>query len=271
MVFLNNFGFAKKYFDPAKQGHIPYRENKNFIGSVRFASINAHLGIEQSRRDDLVGLGYVLLYFYCGQLPWQGFKSSTIDEKHKRVTESKLSSSIETLTRGSPNVFSFYLNYCHALQFEDQPDYDYLRGPFRDFAGREGVEYDGVFDWSHFLKKEGCALPGEIRESEDDGLHASRDTTTTFEHGTIGHDTHICSSEEHTKHSPQDDDCGLSSRRSSYALRASAGVPHAWLDPCKGQDALGTPTQPRRNGLCKLNCFFASILRCGAKSMHRLQ
>lgn len=76
VAFVIDYGLAKKFRDPKTQQHIPYKENKNLTGTARYASINAHLGIEQSRRDDLEALGYVLIYFLKGFLPWQGVKAN---------------------------------------------------------------------------------------------------------------------------------------------------------------------------------------------------
>uniref|UniRef100_A0A8C3DSI7 Casein kinase I isoform alpha n=1 Tax=Corvus moneduloides TaxID=1196302 RepID=A0A8C3DSI7_CORMO len=130
-LFLIDFGLAKKYRDNRTRQHIPYREDKNLTGTARYASINAHLGIEQSRRDDMESLGYVLMYFNRTSLPWQGLKAATKKQKYEKISEKKMSTPVEVLCKGFPAEFAMYLNYCRGLRFEEAPDYMYLRQLFR--------------------------------------------------------------------------------------------------------------------------------------------
>ncbi|KAJ6932503.1 casein kinase 1-like protein 2 [Populus alba x Populus x berolinensis] len=147
-VYAIDFGLAKKYRDTSTHQHIPYRENKNLTGTARYASMNTHLGIEQSRRDDLESLGYVLMYFLRGSLPWQGLKAGTKKQKYEKISEKKVSTSIEALCRGYPTEFASYFHYCRSLRFDDKPDYAYLKRLFRDLFIREGFQFDYVFDWT---------------------------------------------------------------------------------------------------------------------------
>ncbi|XVF26988.1 hypothetical protein REPUB_Repub14bG0068000 [Reevesia pubescens] len=147
-VYTIDFGLAKKYRDTSTHQHIPYRENKNLTGTARYASMNTHLGIEQSRRDDLESLGYVLIYFLRGSLPWQGLKAGTKKQKYEKISEKKVSTSIEALCRGYPTEFASYFHYCRSLRFDDKPDYSYLKHLFRDLFIREGFQFDCVFDWT---------------------------------------------------------------------------------------------------------------------------
>ena len=147
-VYVIDFGLAKKYRDPKTHQHIPYKEGKNLTGTARYCSINTHLGIEQSRRDDLEAIGYILMYFLRGSLPWQGLKAQTKQEKYDRISEKKMATPVEALCKGYPSEFSTYMNYTRSLRFEDKPDYAYLKKLLRDLFVREGFQTDYVFDWT---------------------------------------------------------------------------------------------------------------------------
>ena len=154
IIYLIDFGLAKKYRDARSHQHIPYRENKNLTGTARYASINAHLGLEQSRRDDMEGIGYCLMYFLRGSLPWQGLKAQTKHEKYQKIMETKMSTPVEALCKGYPVEFMTYMSYCRALRFEDKPDYNYLRRLFKELFAREGFDPDLPFDWIKTLEEQ---------------------------------------------------------------------------------------------------------------------
>jgi len=162
VIHIIDFGLAKKYRDPRSHQHIPYRENKNLTGTARYASINTHIGIEQSRRDDLESLGYVLMYFIRGSLPWQGLKANTKKQKYERIMDRKMSTSTEQLCKGYATEFRSYFEYCRSLRFEDRPDYAYLKRLFKELFYRKGFQYDNMFDWTVLnLQQERARLPPE--------------------------------------------------------------------------------------------------------------
>jgi len=160
-LFIIDFGLAKKYRDSRSRTHITYREDKNLTGTARYASINAHLGIEQSRRDDMESLGYVLMYFNRGCLPWQGLKAATKKQKYEKISERKMSTAVEMLTKGFPAEFAMYLNYCRGLRFDEPPDYMYLRQLFRILFRTLHHQYDYTFDWTMLKQKANVALQQE--------------------------------------------------------------------------------------------------------------
>lgn len=69
---------------------------------------------EQSRRDDLESLGYVLMYFNRGSLPWQGLKAATKRQKYERISEKKMGTPIEELCKGYPGT-SIVIYLCDAF------------------------------------------------------------------------------------------------------------------------------------------------------------
>lgn len=66
---------------------------------------------EQSRRDDMESLGYVLMYFLRGSLPWQGLKAATKRQKYERISEKKMSTPIEELCKNFPGLNATFLHY----------------------------------------------------------------------------------------------------------------------------------------------------------------
>ena len=146
-IFTIDFALSRIFRDPKSFEHMNYNENKKLIGTARFASINAHKSIEQTRRDDLESIGYLLLYFLKGALPWQGIEGESFEEQLNEIKEKKMTVSLELLCGDLPQEFAVYLNYCRNLKFDEKPDYGYLKKIFKELFVRSGYEYDYVYDW----------------------------------------------------------------------------------------------------------------------------
>ncbi|CAA6673272.1 unnamed protein product [Spirodela intermedia] len=165
-VYIIDYGLAKSYRDFQHVDIFP-TENKNLTGTARYASVNTHLGIEQSRRDDLESLGYVLMYFLRGSLPWQGLRAGTKKQKYEK----------SVLCKNYPPEFISYFQYCKSLDFEDKPDYSYLKRLFRDLFIREGYQFDYVFDWTTLNDTQGGPSTARTRQNgqQPGGIGSSAD------------------------------------------------------------------------------------------------
>eukprot|EP00826_Nyctotherus_ovalis_P063161 TRINITY_DN923_c0_g10_i1.p1 TRINITY_DN923_c0_g10~~TRINITY_DN923_c0_g10_i1.p1 ORF type:complete len:227 (+),score=79.71 TRINITY_DN923_c0_g10_i1:481-1161(+) len=182
LVYLIDYGLAYQFYNPRTREHLPYRSGKKLIGTMRYVSINTHLGLEQSRRDDLEALGYVLVYVGAGSLPWQKVAAETKDQRREMVKELKLNTSLATLCKGLPEEFSKYISYCRQLQFAEDPDYNYLKKLFKTLLMKKGEFYDYKYDW--IIKPEG--IENNKKTSKDVAAEEMKEEQEKRKHLTSG-------------------------------------------------------------------------------------
>lgn len=177
LLFIIDFGLSKRYRHPKTRQHIAYREGKNLTGTPRYASINNHLGVEQCRRDDMESIGYVLVYFARGCLPWQGLKANTKRQKYEKIMHKKMSTNVAKLCEGLPDELRKYLEYCRGLRFDERPNYAYLRSIFRDAtnSGAYGDPIANQFDWLSPQVMQRLEYPREPDPPVKKGLMGSDD------------------------------------------------------------------------------------------------
>lgn len=110
-------------------------------------SINGHLGVEPSRRDDLESLAHILIYFLRGSLPWQRLEGSSQKQRFRRIMQRKQNTTMAELCAGLPDEFRIFLDYARHLSFDAEPNYEYIRSLFQDLFNTSGYHDDGIFDW----------------------------------------------------------------------------------------------------------------------------
>ena len=148
---------------------------------MRYSSINNHLGYEQSRRDDLEGLAYTLIYFMKGKLPWQGLQVKLRKEKCEALLKKKMEVSVTDVCSSLPDIVGNYLHYCRSLTFEETPNYSDIRKDFKSYIMEEKIDVNFSFDWVIMKKKEIEKLKCSL-DCKGSGFKG------TFEHGKSNHD-----------------------------------------------------------------------------------
>jgi len=153
-IYLLDFGLSEFFIDRATRTHVQNRLRPP-CGTPRYMSIRTHQFRQQSRRDDLESLGYLLLYFLKkGNLPWQGITATDVKSMIYRIWDKKETIPLEKLFKDCPQQFITYMNYTRNLNFTEKPDYKYLIGLFDEILESIDETDDGIFDWFIQIQKE---------------------------------------------------------------------------------------------------------------------
>jgi casein kinase 1 len=146
-IYLIDFGISAPYLDPRSHEHKDFTRNNGLIGTAQYVSVNTHLGDQQSRRDDVESIMYMLIRFLKGTLPWNGIKDCDRDARNEKITQVKLHTTPEALCSDLPNEFLVVLDHIRRLSYEMTPNYHWIRGVFQRLFVKSGFVYDSVFDW----------------------------------------------------------------------------------------------------------------------------
>jgi serine/threonine protein kinase len=135
-LYLIDFGLSKFYLTPDKN-HMEERKDRKLIGTAKFSSLNVQNGIEASRRDDLESLCYSFIVIFGKELPWSKVQDENTSKNNDDLPE--LYAKIKNYKNGSlewlhdiPGEFLTMLLYCRKLEFDQKPNYNYIRGIFQN-------------------------------------------------------------------------------------------------------------------------------------------
>lgn len=142
-----DFGLSKKYI--VDGNHISLKQNKSLVGTLRYSSIRNHKGYEQSRRDEIESISYMLLYFFKNNLPWMGIEAKNKKDKDRLICNSKMNLKLSDFYEGIPEEYKFMLVYSRKMKFESKPDYKMLKAMFTNLISQEGIQLDFKYDFNN--------------------------------------------------------------------------------------------------------------------------
>lgn len=141
-LYCVDFGLAKKYLVNGE--HYKFKDDSRFCGTARYASIAAHKGYTQSRKDDLESVGYLLVYLFKSKLPWMCIKHKDKHEKYKLILEKKLNTSNEDLCNQLPREFLVFFKYVKSLDFDERPNYSALIKMFKKLFDQKNYSNENL-------------------------------------------------------------------------------------------------------------------------------
>ena len=146
-IYIIDFGLSKKYIDLKTKEHIPQKKDRSIVGTLRYISPNVHIGIEQSRRDDLISLLYSLIFLYEGKLPWDEIKAKTKEEKLEKIYNYKSQYTPEILCQDFPKEIYPIFEHIFNLNFEETPNYSFIQVILKKIMDNLNIVDDNVYNW----------------------------------------------------------------------------------------------------------------------------
>ena len=170
-IYLIDFGLSCSYWDNnSPQRHYKLSNGLNFVGTLRYASLNSHKGIRQSRRDDLESMIYILIYFLKGKLPWQDVKAKNKDERYKLIEQIKTKVSIISLCENIPIEFAELLKYIKSLEFNAKPNYNKFYLCFHNIINKISYEQMEEKNYNYIWEKKLVELINEYEKEKDNKI-----------------------------------------------------------------------------------------------------
>ena len=151
LIYVIDFGFAKKYRSSRTGKHAQYSKKSYFNGNLKYSSVRTMNGIEPSRRDDLESLGYMLIYLYNLKLPWNNLCANDQNDLAQKIYEFKKDISLDSLCQDTPKEIKEYMKYVKSLKFEEEPNYEYLKNIFLKMLQKYENQNYFHFSWVNEL------------------------------------------------------------------------------------------------------------------------
>jgi len=177
MIYLIDFGLSTPYLD-AQNKHVAFNKKGKVSGTLYYLSVFGHLGIQASRRDDLISFGYLLIHLFKGGLPWIDLPGD-LHEKVKKMYQMKSTMSYETLCDGLPKEFCEYFRYVLNMPFFQNPNYSFMEDLFKKMLEEIGAKEDGFFDWMK-VENKGIDLNGRKIMKESLNSYMKKMDSDTF-------------------------------------------------------------------------------------------
>ena len=174
VIYVIDFGLCKKYRSSKTGKHILPKADSKFCGNLKFSSSNTTRGKESSRRDDIISLGYMLIYLIKKGLPWDYiYKGNNLtNSKYIELVFLKDTNAYGKLFNGLPSEFKEFIQYAENLKFDQDPNYSYLRSILNKIIVINNFSYEKYhFSWINFIKKDENLSVSKKHYSRKRSLH----------------------------------------------------------------------------------------------------